>query len=210
MILKIGKLRVNDHPAQMEAIVHASEEVRFCGRVEEGDLCVGTARVGAGGICATRPAGAGGGAGLSVQDDRQVDAADHAIHPAVPADGGGAGRSVSAAALCQSVHGGGRAVAGAGGPGARAAEWAGTLTTDRSSSITGCANYWRNWLSNSPSRGRCTRPTMRWWKARTEPSSASTWGTAISPASTPRAFRISTSDISTRISTFIGRAVLRR
>jgi len=48
---------------------------------------VGTARVGAGGICGTRPAGAGGGAGLSVQDDRQVDAADHAIHPAVPADG---------------------------------------------------------------------------------------------------------------------------
>jgi len=31
MILKMGKLRVNDHPAQMEAIVHASEEVRFAG-----------------------------------------------------------------------------------------------------------------------------------------------------------------------------------
>src|SRR5580658_2483058 len=97
----------------------------FCRRVEEGDLCVGTARVGAGGVCATRPAGAGGGAGLSVQDDRQVDAADHAAHPAVPADGGGAGGSLSAAALRAGVHGGGRAAAGAGGPGTRAAERAG-------------------------------------------------------------------------------------
>src|ERR1700691_370399 len=135
MILKTsgtgGKMRVHGdtggerrgaEPGPDAGRVRGKRVDALCRRVQEGALCVGTGRVGAGGICATGPAGTGGGAGLSVQDDRQVDAADRATDPAVPADGGGAGRSLSAAALCAGVHGGGRAATGAGGPGARAAE----------------------------------------------------------------------------------------
>src|ERR1039458_6622396 len=100
---------------QMEALLETSQEVRFAAKgrkeiyewVERGLV---------------REKDAGGGAGIPGEDDGEVAAADHPSGATVPGDGAGAGADLPAAQICPGVYGGGRALAGEGGSGARAAE----------------------------------------------------------------------------------------
>src|ERR1017187_4841364 len=89
---------------------------------EKGDLRVGGTGAGAARVRDAREKDAGGGAGIAGEDDGEVAAADHPSGATVPGDGAGAGADLPAAQICPGVYGGGRALAGEGGSGARAAE----------------------------------------------------------------------------------------
>src|SRR5580658_3887080 len=111
--------------AQMQAIVHASEEVRFAGGQRK-EVYEWVQRALVQGEYARQGRQARGvvRAYLCKMTGKSVPQITRLIRQ-YRQTGGGAGRSLSAAALRAGVHGGGRAVAGAGGPGARAVERAG-------------------------------------------------------------------------------------
>src|ERR1017187_5794134 len=132
MILKTGGiLRVNDHPngecRRPEPAADGSPAGNQPGgavrrKREKGDLRVGGTGAGAARVRDAREKDAGGGAGIPGEDDGEVAAADHPSGSTVPGDGAGAGADLPAAQICPGVYGGGRALAGEGGSGARAAE----------------------------------------------------------------------------------------
>src|ERR1017187_8122961 len=100
---------------QMEALLETSQEVRFAAKGRK-EIYEWVERV------LVRQEYAGGGAGIPGEDDGEVAAADHPSGATVPGDGAGAGADLPAAQICPGVYGGGRALAGEGGSGARAAE----------------------------------------------------------------------------------------
>src|ERR1035438_7839618 len=107
---------------QMEALLETSQEVRFAAKGRK-EIYEWVERVLVRQEYAMQgKRTAGGGAGIPGEDDGEVAAADHPSGATVPGDGAGAGADLPAAQICPGVYGGGRALAGAGGSGARAAE----------------------------------------------------------------------------------------
>src|ERR1022692_2157877 len=107
---------------QMEALAGNQPGGAVRRKREKGDLRVGGTGAGAARVRDAREKDAGGGAGIPGEDDGEVAAADHPSGATVPGDGAGAGADLPAAQICPGVYGGGRALAGEGGSGARAAE----------------------------------------------------------------------------------------